>query len=797
MKYSGIFESVNNTRYRVDIITNGDSSQSQELTLSGSPFVTEMDQSDKTIYTPVKYQGATVGFITPDYYLDIYSPGAQGTKVELYQMANTDQLLWTGYVTPNLYDQGFSKHIEEVEIECIDALSTLQYYKYNTDEKATVTLWHIINKIIGQCHAYSKFFISDNTQLSRTGNSCIAQQLYISEANFFDDKQDGETDKDVAWTCKEVLEQICQYLGLTAVADGDSVYFLDYDAIKAGINTYWRFTVDNENGTKVTVAQNKAITGGDFSATGSTLSLDNVYNKVSVVSDSNTFDEVLPEVFNNLTNITADRDTALASSTNVNNGMYGEVVQSSLNHDGNLIVMVDRVYNPQSNSYGDYNTVAVKYYNNPNYKFYKYSSTGADITNSITSLNYTDTKTMRGATIAKFFVKKLDNTVSWWEAVLLEILGHQLTIDDWLALNEVSNISFTNYIVMINPDTNHISNSDAENYPYFETVVSDSNALFGGKNAYLIISGTYIFHSYTEDPYPIPDNEVDISEGRYKIDASTAYLLAKLQWGSLYWNGTSWQSAQTTFKIPFVASGASGDDRRADHLMFKDNKFVNTVSWRIGTSETGQLITMPDSTAAISGLPKLTVYKPIDPTWEGHGQHYKANCVFLKDFSIKAIVGDPTFSNVNDTNTKYSLAIDEGYIQDLGDIDFKIITHDNKNPNFSCVAYKDGNTYRFLDKTYNKALAGDVTGMVFQGDNGDELCSGLLRQEWWLVYRIYKQYSTASIKLDYSLRNDNQVYGLYTDGAITEQQPNKHFIVDSISKDYGLERAQIKLIEKK
>jgi hypothetical protein len=71
---------------------------------------------------------------------------------------------------------------------------------------------------------------------------------------------------------------------------------------------------------------------------------------------------------------------------------------------------------------------------------------------------------------------------------------------------------------------------------------------------------------------------------------------------------------------------------------------------------------MPDATVAISGLPKLIVYKPIDPTWNGQGQHYKANCVFLKDFTIKAIVGDPTFSNANDSDTNYSMVIDEDYI---------------------------------------------------------------------------------------------------------------------------------------
>jgi hypothetical protein len=55
-----------------------------------------------------------------------------------------------------------------------------------------------------------------------------------------------------------------------------------------------------------------------------------------------------------------------------------------------------------------------------------------------------------------------------------------MTLDKWLSRNQISNISFSNYIMMLNPDTNHISNENAENYPYFETVLNDSNALFGG-----------------------------------------------------------------------------------------------------------------------------------------------------------------------------------------------------------------------------------------------------------------------------------------------------------------------------
>lgn len=111
MIYSGEFADINNKIYKVTITTES-GSQTKSVTLGGSPFVTEMDSDDKTIYSPAKYQTATVSIITPDYNFDIYSGKAQGTKVELTDEAGA--IVWTGYVTPNLYDMGFVEEREEI-----------------------------------------------------------------------------------------------------------------------------------------------------------------------------------------------------------------------------------------------------------------------------------------------------------------------------------------------------------------------------------------------------------------------------------------------------------------------------------------------------------------------------------------------------------------------------------------------------------------------------------------------------------------------------------------------------------
>lgn len=282
MKYTAQFYDINEKLYTLEI----GSGEMQNITLSATPFITELETSDSHLYKPCKYSSATIGMITDDYKFDLYSSTAQQNKVVL---SNTDGIVWVGYVTPNLYSQGYENELEEIEVEAIDALSTLQYYKYTTigGKKNIVLFTQIINHLLGKCNAYSSFYISDNTQLNATSDFCLPSKMYISEQNFFDED-------DEPMTMQEVLEEVCKYLNVTAVADGDKVYFLDYDAIKNGINTYYKFTIGSTASTKITLQQSKEIEASDYVENGGQLSLDNVYNKVTVKDSLYSFDSIIP-----------------------------------------------------------------------------------------------------------------------------------------------------------------------------------------------------------------------------------------------------------------------------------------------------------------------------------------------------------------------------------------------------------------------------------------------------------------------------------------------------------------------
>lgn len=762
MLYTSDFISVNGNKYTVNIVTNGDDSTSREILLGVPPFTTQMDDSNENIYKPIRCQSATVNIVTndeSDYMFDLYSGEANGTRVTL---TRSGQTIWDGFATPVIYNNGYSNVHENLNLECIDGLSVLQYYKYSADNKQVIKLIDVLNKVLQKSEVYTYLYVSTNTKLTSVSSTPILNELYISEKLFFDKKNDKETDDDVAWTCKEVLEEICKYLGLVAVANGNSVYLIDYDALKANNKTFTKYTIGSTTYTTETLSQTVEIGLDLYRGANNTISLDNVYNKVSVKDSFYTFESVIPDLYETATNITKDTDDSLTGSTQIENGMYGEVVSGN---DGNMEVLIDRVYDPEEEIYTKYNAVFVKYYTNNNYNF-----------TCPSQVNYTDTKTMHGSFIGKFSVTKLDPWFSWIEKLVIDIYLKKYTLDDWLARNSLSNPTFTNYVCLLNPHENHVESGAT----WITTNNSDMSAMFGGKNSYLLIKGSYIYHNVDEDPYPIPSGEVDISEGRYAMAEGQTYLLAKLKWGSQYWNGSGWTASNSTFKIPYMRDDSSDSDRRADATMFADLDFTNTVSWRIGTNEKGLLIPTPDDNKVMVGLPEFTLYSPIDPDYystksgDFEGKHYKHTRVFLKNFDIIALIGDPSYENVNDSDTVYTNVINNNHVQEFDEVEFKICTNDGKSPNYSSVAYKNGTDYYFLDKTYNQALSANN------------------RQEEHLINRFCKQYKEPRIRLNLELTNTIEPWAVLSDKWLH----NKMFLVDCQNIDYYNDKTDITLIEK-
>ena len=801
MKYFSQFKDVNDQLYTVNIITNGDGSTTKEFTLGGSPFTTEMDNSDKIIYKPCKYQSATIEMVSQDYNFDIYSSTAQGTKVQLLK---DSEIVWTGFITPNLYDQGFNEFRETISLEAIDGLSTLQYYKYTPvgKSKDIVSFISIINHLISQCHSYNYFYISDNIQKDNTTDSSINELLYISEQNFFDEKKENETDNDVAWTMQEVLEEICQYLGYTCIAEGDSVYFLDYDAIREGINTYYKYTVDNiANPTKVTKVFHKMINENDHSENGASLSLDKTYNKVKVKDNLYDFNLAIPDPFDDADNIT---------SYNENYEDEWETGYTSMeklyhyNPTTKFIEFWGTAYSPEKSPHQRDAYVVVQYKKNPKFKCYKYNDKLEDVTALYEGgLNYKDTQNFSGATLASMWVNHLtldDDTEIKAKTTLDSPLLVTTTWADIRAGNKYTSLecianalhliqpSYSDYIILCSQSdentTTYINNKNYLNYPYFETTeYIDTNNLYGSPNAYLLLSGSYCFSGVPRNRkcmFPLDNMDVDPKDGNHPI--KDLFIPAKLQIGNLYWNGTDWTKSEAFFNIE--VEPANGDSNRLDNYMDRFLNFRNTVSWGSNITHKGTLIKLPE--VLVKGEPKLTIYKPYGFNTDYKDDTYKPYFAVIKDLKLEVVVDVADA----DSDTEYTNVINTNYASELDKIEFKINTYTDKKPTYSAVAYKKEDDYVYLDTVYNKALGEYQVGT--ERADGTNSQYGELNPEEQLIWKISHQYEEPSVKLDFNLRNDIKVYGLYSNTTLRD----RYYIVDKIDTDYKQAQQAVTLIEK-
>lgn len=253
--------------------------------LCASPFIEELEGDGGTIFKPCKYSSATIRVLTQgasDYMFDIYQSKAQDVSVVL-----TDEdgnVEWTGFVTPNLYDMDFVSDKEELEIECIDALSTLQYFQYEPIESKPLTksFLDIVRTMLRNKTPYQVMYfpaVYENITLDK---------LKISEQNFLDEDDDN-------WTMQDVLEEICKYLNVTCVASGDKVYFINYSAL--GKVKYRMYKIPFSTYSDVSLEDTYEVDGESYSESGGTISLQPTYNRVSVTSKINQYENLLPDIF--------------------------------------------------------------------------------------------------------------------------------------------------------------------------------------------------------------------------------------------------------------------------------------------------------------------------------------------------------------------------------------------------------------------------------------------------------------------------------------------------------------------
>lgn len=793
MKYIGEFSNIIGRTFRLEVVTNGDTSSSSVLTMSGdSPIIIKYEGDSDNIYKPIKYSSLTFKILVKDYLFDFFASTAMQNKVQLFDTSySTDRILWMGYITPNLYSNGYESEIEEMTVECVDNLAVLKYIDYQPiyGKKDVVDIKYIINKYLNPNYPdYVDYVIFANKPwISNKSN--IIFNTKISEQNFFD--EDDKPEK-----VSDVLESICQYFNLTLTtnySDGQLCYvFFDYDYLKnkeyknyiyatsiIGLNRI----MDGHFNTDIHYGSDRILDSDIYNATidcsiidinhnsyaenGQTISLGEVYSKVSLKDSLYSYDSIIPEVFD---------DEKL---TNIGSGWSDTTIIHNVTDDYWL-----------------------RYYTSTTYRQNYYQITHDSMGNTITDVsvdnknrNWNGSHQYIGAWIERQAFKYGNNNQPMNK---LSLSDYIVLFGDYSAgLNGLSNPQPTFDDIIENLEQNNpILSVNDENLP---------NQILGGNSTYIVINGSCLFDR--QNVQFIPQHSGKFRNNGYAY-RSELYVTCRLQIGNKYYTNID------TNNTDVVLEGVSGkwvDTPSNFRLYFTDDKKIslydkndkisaddvelqiyNNIVWTMNVDEEGYAIKLP---SAVSGKVIFSFFPPHN-VWRGQDNLFENTIsAFIKNFKIKTVVAteDNTSAKDYDKDTEYTVTINNNFINEKKLDDFKICTFDNKKISYSCPIC---DSYNVNKRAFELVMIDKVQDMIFNTN---------LRPEQHAIERYIRQYGTPTITLNLSLKDyilKNYILNQYgylsmLDTFTDKFLPNKLFIINSMEKDILLNKVDLELIEKK
>lgn len=224
--YTMPFAALDDTACVVEIEKEGYTGASAELVAGESPFTVEIGD-EEFLYVPTRFSTAKLRVVGGDYLQALFSTDYRQVRITFKR---DGVVTWCGYVKPEVYTQDYTADVFEFEVECVSAMSVLDFIDYTMDgaSPAFVSLWSLLEKCVEAAggkytavHVPHVYAADASGYAAGTAN--VLQQMTLSEQNFFD--EDGEP-----MTLLEVLEEVCKFLGWTCADWAGELWFVDADA---------------------------------------------------------------------------------------------------------------------------------------------------------------------------------------------------------------------------------------------------------------------------------------------------------------------------------------------------------------------------------------------------------------------------------------------------------------------------------------------------------------------------------------------------------------------------------------
>lgn len=675
--YTIPFATLNNVSCVVEIEKDRYEGASTELTAGATPFTTEIE-SEEFLYTPTRFSTAKLQIVGNDYLQSLFSTAYREYRVTL----KIDGVVtWCGFIKPELYTQDYTSETFVLEIECISAMSVLEFIDYTIEGKSKefVSIWHLLQRCISSSAGqYNSVFIPHvyaSSQEAYSTEENVLASMTLSEQNFFD-----EDDKPMK--LKEVLEEVCKFLNWTCADWKGDLYFVDVD--HTGI--YRQYDIGLENKAN---AQVNELLVQDIGFAGSNHSLDVLpgYNKASVKCSNYPVAQIFPdEDFDRL-----------------------------------------KLYASQDKQSGD-KVTAKRFYYPDVYRLFHYSPQGADLSDEQFETYKNNPDSLMGGMIIKRCEYKIVNGEPEisnynWENLIQVRRGTQKSGSNYTWLSRVPILTFKSQLPVA---------------AYLDGAVAISCSV------------------------QVTEND-DLSTDDKKRNGYVR-ALCEFSIGDYYYNGSEFVNNSTIerFEIKFPLADITGGSFASVENTKKLSQPYDGL--------TGYVIELPKG-KPLTGEVRFCMY-PLQPQPGNYTQFFAGVGYYIKDLKMEYKRRDDLDDLTDNSDRIYENILNETYINELDEIEFKISSYNNDGVCYSKVML--GNDY-LRDNLYNSIL-----------DN-------TIRPEEMMITRCINHYSATRIKLTQEIkeRADLSPITRLSDTFLV----SKKFINAGGSIDYKMNRFECIMIE--
>lgn len=310
MYIHGSFLSQQSDTITIHIVTGNDRTQTIEIGtekadvyFSEDPAEIENEVNDT--FDVLLRNSAKIRLLCGNLIKDLFSTSCRDAVVNIYK---NDTCIFAGFIEPQTLSQPYNDRWDELELNCIDALSALQYSKYKNvgalgvvyafvkAEAAQRSFYDIATEILQGVTDGLDILGNQNIKFWYDGSKAVDaqtanryqvfKQLSISDLLFL-----GDDESDV-WQQDEVLEELLKYLNLHIVQDGFNFYIFSWESVKATPDKIiWHDIVANS--TKTTAQQAVTIALANVADCDTTISIGDVYNQLLLTAKVEDIESVI------------------------------------------------------------------------------------------------------------------------------------------------------------------------------------------------------------------------------------------------------------------------------------------------------------------------------------------------------------------------------------------------------------------------------------------------------------------------------------------------------------------------